>query len=82
MAFFDFNSKAIEGRIMSEKHTPDPNFDDEEMAELTALLGGIIQCVNDRDRCALEYAVGYMVEFLGWEMVLPEMILKKYRRNQ
>lgn len=68
--------------MAADQKTPDPTFDDDEMPELTALLGGIIQTVNDRDRAVLEWAVGHMAEFLGFEMVLPEMVLKKYRKAQ
>ncbi len=52
--------------MTKKKRRPD-QFDDDEIVELTAIIGDLAQAVEDNDRSAMEWAAEELFELLGYE---------------
>lgn len=57
---------------MTKKTRRPDEFDDAEILQLTAFLGGISEALQSSNRSDLEHAVSEMAEAIGFVMSMPE----------
>jgi hypothetical protein len=52
---------------MAKKKRRADEFDDDEIVELTAIIGGLTQAVQENDRSAMDWVVSELLGLLGYE---------------
>jgi len=56
--------------MAKKKRVRPDELDEDEIVELTSLLGAIAQAIETKDRGALDWAAADLMEFIGYETQL------------